>query len=210
VVSFAFDQPAPIVDGNVARVLSRLYNEPESIDSPQGKKLLWQRSEFLLDHQNPRDFNSAIMELGQRICKKSSPQCWECQIAFSCLSTQPETLPIKKQKTQIIKKDEWITLYLRQNSQTLKTEVLLQEIQSSRRKGLWGFPERSEQKDPEKADYQATYAITKYKVKLFAIISHEAPQVVESARWLTLKDTEKLAVAAPYRKIINWLSQKDN
>ena len=81
IASFAFDQPQPIVDGNVARVLSRLFDDATPIDSTPGKKLLWDRADQLVRAaKSPREFNSALMELGQTICRPTSPLCKECPV----------------------------------------------------------------------------------------------------------------------------------
>ena len=67
IASFAFDEAEPIVDGNVARVLSRVFNDSTPIDSTAGQKALWSRAGSLVKTAgSPRVLNSALMELGQR------------------------------------------------------------------------------------------------------------------------------------------------
>ena len=209
VMSFAFNEPYPIVDGNVARVLSRLYNDDTPIDSTAGQKTLWKRSQQLVDaqpvQQAARPFNSALMELGQRICKKANPSCWDCPVSFACLATSPETLPTKKAKTKSIAQDEWIDLYTRHKGDLL--EVFITPIEGRRRKGLWGFPQAIQPSSltDQKADYQAKYAITKYKVTLYGVFKEPPLDLPKEGKWLTLAQTEDYPLAAPYRKVIDWL-----
>jgi A/G-specific adenine glycosylase len=91
VASFAFGQAQPIVDGNVARVLSRIFNDPTPIDSPQGRDVLWKRAtELVQATDDPRALNSALMELGQTHCRTGRPDCEACPVRTQCRATEPE------------------------------------------------------------------------------------------------------------------------
>ena len=76
ILSAAFDQPTPILDGNVKRVLARLV----ALSVPTSKAIaqLWQLSIALLDPAHPRDFNQAWMDLGATVCLPRSPLCDRC------------------------------------------------------------------------------------------------------------------------------------
>jgi A/G-specific adenine glycosylase len=76
ILSAAFNQPLPILDGNVKRVLARLVGleQPPKLAMNQ----LWQQSTEILDPQNPRDFNQALMDLGATICTAKQPNCANC------------------------------------------------------------------------------------------------------------------------------------
>jgi A/G-specific adenine glycosylase len=76
ILSAAFNQPLPILDGNVKRVLARLVGleQPPKL----AMKQLWQQSTEILDPQNPRDFNQALMDLGATICTAKQPNCANC------------------------------------------------------------------------------------------------------------------------------------
>ena len=86
VASIAFDQPVPLVDGNVARVFSRLFE----IDGLPGEKareaLLWQIAEHLVSGARPGDFNQSLMELGATVCLPSRPMCLICPVQSWCLA----------------------------------------------------------------------------------------------------------------------------
>ena len=84
IASIAFGERAPIVDGNVARVLSRFDAREEDPASPAGKRALWARAEELASCDAPGDLNQALMELGATICTPKTPSCAACPIARAC------------------------------------------------------------------------------------------------------------------------------
>lgn len=84
IASIAFDDPAPIVDGNVARVLSRVYDLPDSIDSAATKSRLWDLAAHLTPRRTPGAFNQAMMELGACICVPAAPDCGACPVRGHC------------------------------------------------------------------------------------------------------------------------------
>jgi A/G-specific adenine glycosylase len=84
IASMAFDRREPLVDGNVARVLARLFAVEEDVKSPRGQKRLWQLADELVPADAPGDFNQALMELGATVCTPAAPRCPECPLADSC------------------------------------------------------------------------------------------------------------------------------
>lgn len=84
VLSICFDRPMAVLDGNVARVLSRLTALPLSIRDPRGAKRLWSIAEALVPMRRPGDWNQAIMELGATVCTPRAPACEECPVRRHC------------------------------------------------------------------------------------------------------------------------------
>ncbi|MEW5856261.1 MAG: A/G-specific adenine glycosylase, partial [Cyanobacteriota bacterium] len=82
ILSAAFNQPVAILDGNVKRVLARLVALP--VPPTKATKSLWQLSESLLDPQQPRDFNQALMDLGATVCTPHNPTCNRCPWMSHC------------------------------------------------------------------------------------------------------------------------------
>lgn len=98
--SIAFDRAEPIVDGNVARVLTRVHG----IDTPLGRgdteRRLWAESERLVAGPRPGDLNQALMELGARVCTPKSPRCDACPVA-ACVARdegRQRELPVPRPK----------------------------------------------------------------------------------------------------------------
>lgn len=84
--SIAFDRPAPVVDGNVIRVLSRLDDLPDDVTATATVRALWQRAAELLPEERPGAYNQALMELGQTVCQPATPDCHLCPLADLCLA----------------------------------------------------------------------------------------------------------------------------
>lgn len=196
IASFAFNRPKPIVDGNVARVLSRLENDATPIDSTEGKKRLWDRAEALVEASGePRLFNSALMELGQVICRPTSPLCSECPVRLNCTASAPENLPVKEARTVITETTERV--FFCENS----GGVLLEQEKGSRRTGMWKLPALPSASPMTPVIHRSVYGITRYRVTLWV---HEAPGVLESEslRRVPLGDLDDLAMPSPYRKAL--------
>ena len=104
IASFAFDLCYPVLDGNVARVVSRLFGVVMPIDTPAGKTELMQILNKQIDPKNPAEFNQAIMEFGAIHCKPRQPLCETCPFQKTCYAYHHdvvETLPVKKNKTAV-------------------------------------------------------------------------------------------------------------
>lgn len=99
--SFAFGLPLAVVDGNVLRVLSRVFGINDPIDLPAGRLHIEKIAEGLLDHKDPASYNQAIMDLGATVCKPKQPLCTSCPFALKCqalIHGQVHLLPIKAKK----------------------------------------------------------------------------------------------------------------
>ena len=85
IASFAYNLPHAVVDGNVFRVLSRVFGIETPIDSTEGKKQFAQLAQQLLDKKKPSIHNQAIMDFGALVCKPQNPLCEQCPFR-SCWS----------------------------------------------------------------------------------------------------------------------------
>jgi len=104
IVSFAYGDPYAVLDGNVYRVLSRLFAVEEPIDTGIGKKIFTQLAQELLDRHRPGVHNQAIMEFGALQCVPSNPDCAACPLQNNCSSLEKglvAVLPKKQGKTKI-------------------------------------------------------------------------------------------------------------
>ena len=81
VASIAFDEAAPALDGNQARVLARLLAFEETVDTPQRLRA---QAEALIDRERPGDYNQALMDLGSGVCTPRAPKCGLCPVAAFC------------------------------------------------------------------------------------------------------------------------------
>jgi A/G-specific adenine glycosylase len=103
IVSFAYGDPYAVLDGNVFRVLARLFGVDEPIDTTNGKKLFSALAKDLLDIENPGLHNQAMMEFGALQCVPSNPACCLCPLLGRCQAHEKglvEKLPVKQGKTK--------------------------------------------------------------------------------------------------------------
>ncbi len=198
--SFAHNLPSPLVDGNVMRVFSRLFDDDTPIDSTQGMQRSWQRADDLLDRQHPRWFNSALMELGQRICRVGVPDCLDCPVSSFCRTLHPEMLPVKAKRTETTEIVERAIWNCRADG-----HVLLHRESGSRRNGLWRLPQREENLLKSRAILlEMTYGITRYRVRLM-ICEGKDIEPAEGDEWVALSELDAHPMAAPYRKALRSL-----
>lgn len=104
IASFAFKEPVAVVDGNVYRVLSRVFNIETPIDSTEGQQVFNELAQSLIEIKEPDIFNQAIMEFGALQCKPANPNCKICPLQNKCLAFEAGTIglrPIKSKKTNV-------------------------------------------------------------------------------------------------------------
>lgn len=196
--SFAFDLPAPLVDGNVARVLSRLFDKADPIDSTPMQKWLWETAEQLLDREHPRAFNSALMELGQTHCRPGQPDCLSCPVSMWCRTREPAALPVKAKRQAIEEIDEHAIFLSRPG------KILLARQGKGRREGMWRLPLRAEAMDLPLL-HRRKYGITRYRVTLHV---HECPARHAAAspqpgeEWILLGALEEIVIPPADRAAI--------
>ncbi|MCW1970714.1 MAG: A/G-specific adenine glycosylase [Anaerolineae bacterium] len=134
IASLAFGRDAAILDGNVKRVISRLYALPAASDDE-----LWQHSEALVPTGQAGKFNEALMDLGATICTPRVPRCHSCPLHLNCSAyakLNPEGYPAPKEKKPIPHKD-LVTLVCRNRAGQF---LMRQRPRSGLLGGLWEFP----------------------------------------------------------------------
>lgn len=102
--SFCFDEAQAVLDGNVFRVLSRIFNISTPIDSTSGKKEFRLLAQEFLDLSHPAVHNQAIMEFGALQCTPKSPNCETCPLLLHCEGRKEGKhleLPVKAKKTKV-------------------------------------------------------------------------------------------------------------
>ena len=138
IASIAFDRPAPIVDGNVARVFSRVHAIEGLPAERVVRERLWEEAAVLARGARPGDLNQALMELGARICTPRSPRCGECPIAGECVAYATErvhelpTVAARKAPTR----ERWIAALLTRRGRILA----VRRPEDAALGGLWELP----------------------------------------------------------------------
>jgi A/G-specific adenine glycosylase len=198
IASFAFDRSVPTVDGNIARVIARLFDLREPVDTNAGQAAVWTSAESLLPERSGRVYTSALMELGALLCTPRNPQCLICPVRDFCATEDPESLPRKKPRMRTVELDEpcaWIQR---------RDRILLQLQTGKRWKGLWKLPrlETAPETDPL---HESSYPFTNHRVKLRVFRGDECDAAWPSARWFTLPELDELPITSPHRRAIRAL-----
>lgn len=137
IASIAFDVPVPAVDGNVIRVISRLYGISDNAQDPPVRRRIEELAAALVPPERPGDHNQAVMDLGATVCVPGTPDCTRCPLTAYCAAYREGNaadLPVlpKAKPQRII---PYALLLLRSDGRVLigqRSERLLQ--------GLWCFP----------------------------------------------------------------------
>jgi A/G-specific adenine glycosylase len=137
IASIAYDVRAPILDGNVTRVICRLDQIESDPRDRQTQLTLWRRAEEILPNRRAGDFNSALMELGATVCVPRNPQCLVCPVRASCQAQAAglqDRIPLPKRSKPTPLHRRYV-LCLRHGRQFL----IEQRPAKGRWAGLWQF-----------------------------------------------------------------------
>ncbi len=140
ILSIAFDQPYPVVDGNVRRVISRLWGITFPADSVKGRNRITALTRQLIHGQAPGKFNQALMEFGALYCKPLKPDCEHCRLKNDCKaykSKMVSKLPIRKPKlSPRIRYFHYLLIYDESSNHLIVRKRTLNDIW----KNLFDFP----------------------------------------------------------------------
>jgi A/G-specific adenine glycosylase len=186
IASIAFGEPVAVVDGNVERVLLRVFPEEGSL-APQAK---WfrDRAANLLDTRRPGDFNQSMMELGATVCLPQRPLCLHCPVQPFCKTRGEHQVPPPKKM-----RNRQIAYALLRRHRPGITQVLLQQRppSASLMPGMWELPEvEMLDNDHERVEVTLRHAITvtNYRVHVLRFSEQEA-----RLRWPTQKNPQQWA-----------------
>ena len=225
ILSIAYNKEAPILDGNVKRVLSRLFAISSNLVAGKTEGLLWKISESLIPKGRSNSFNQAIMDLGAMICTPKDPLCHSCPLHRHCkakASGNPERYPSRVVKKRIPHIDAISAVILRNG------KVLLnQRPPKGLLGGLWEFPNwKSEGKRGSRLrlrDYikkemgmnvkvkgsigvfRQTFSHFKLTLHVYQCQSSNSNKNKKD-KWIPIKNLDQLAMSRIHRKIANVLS----
>ncbi len=218
IASIAFNQKAPLLDGNVKRVLSRLLDWEKPILSKESETRLLTFAQSLLAHQSPRVLNQGLMELGALICLPKNPACQACPWVTHCQARLQGTVrqrPLTPPRPRTIKEKKWFWVFEHQGRYLVQ-----RQCEGKLWAGMPLFPFQAAESDPIAALNELVageprelcrfkYAVTIYQVQAVAyqIPLHEIPVELAGGEWLDLKELEALALPRPGVKIRQALAQ---
>jgi A/G-specific adenine glycosylase len=196
VATFAFNQTVPIVEANIARVLTRLLDLQTPIDTGPGRKQLWASASRLLPRENAGEHNSALMELGALICT-ARPKCGQCPVKHFCRSTDPATLPRKKPRRALERRTE-------HHSFVIDRGRVLLEQSTDRWRGMWILP-RLKVTATRKPMHRAEFPFTHHQITLAIYRRPRSGPTTRPLRWFLIRDLASIPVPSPHRRALTHL-----
>lgn len=203
ILSIAFGKPAPLVDGNVARVFSRLFAVEGDVKAPETLKVMWDKAEELVDKRRPGDWNQALMELGATVCAPEKPRCDECPVASLCEAKKQgreNVLPVMPERRDFVPL-RWTCLWIEK-----KGQVLLIERQRGKELlgGLWGLPESAKIPEAEVGDKlgAVTGTVTHHKIDIAVYAAKVAAKakLPKASKWVPKAEVESYLISSLWLK----------
>jgi A/G-specific adenine glycosylase len=195
ITTFAFDQSVPIVEANIARVLSRLFDLQTPVDTSTGREELWSAAAQLLPRRRAGQHNSALMELGALVCG-ARPKCEICPVKIFCRATEPGMLPRKKARPALELRTEHHGFALR------RRRVLLEQSQD-RWRGMWILPRLTCRPTSAQPVHRSEFPFTHHRITL-AVYAHEsAAKKNQRQRWFPINELRLIPLPSPHRRAIN-------
>ena len=234
ILSLAFGQHEPLLDGNARRVISRLWDIDTRIDLRSTEIQLWRVSRKMVEVATaPGAMNEGLMELGALVCRRRSPLCDSCPVQSFCLAHErgvEEERPVRA-PGQRVPHLEFAAAIIWEDVAGQSRLLISQRPEQGLLGGLWSFPNGAREADDE--DLQAClrravyldlgvevtvgkeaatveHAFTHFRMTLVAFharITEGEPQAVGAAdwRWTRLDDIKNFPCPVPDRKIISAL-----
>ncbi len=215
ILSFAFHKKAAAVDGNVQRVIARLFHITDDFSKGPTQKQIWKIAEEILSENEPWIINEALIELGATICTRS-PQCKECPLRSSCLSYthgDAATIPFKSKKTQIENLYRIVTVIMSED------KILLRKGEKGAiMSDLHEFPYFACTPDPRLPDSLSLpfktkpveilpiviHGFTRYQATLYPILlKANACPPFPNHTWIPLDQIPNLPFSSGHKKILN-------
>lgn len=227
IASIAFGAREPVLDGNVKRVLARLFDLTFDIRSASGAQQLWALAEQLVPPLRPGDFNQALMELGALVCTSGEPACRDCPLRTICaarkLGVQSQR-PLATQQPATPHYDE-VAAIIRQPGRVLIVQRPAQGLLG----GLWRFPGGRPENGEAAADclrrilaadigspikvgrrmttVRHAYTHFRVTVRVHECSAVDIPALPADYRWADAADLELLAMGKVDRTIANGISR---
>lgn len=226
ILSIAYGQALPAVDGNVRRILSRVFAIRKPLDDSREQKILFELAATLVPAKRPGDFNQALMDLGAMICQAKNPNCSICPLASICrawLTDLQNSLPVKR-KALTIPRRQSVAAVIRNPEGLL---LVVQRPATGLLASLWklpgGFVEDGENMESSlrrsvrkelgifiravKKLASVNHAYTHFRIKLDtyeSILLKGEPKALacQEWRWATPSDLNKLPLSKIDRTVI--------
>lgn len=220
IAAFAFGRRAAILDGNVKRVLARVFGVEGWPGEREVEAALWRQAESLLPRRGIEPYTQALMDLGATLCTRGAPQCARCPVAERCVAFREDRVPelpaARPRRALPLRKATWLV-------PVHGNRVLLQRKPP---KGLWGglwvFPESAGTRvDADAARLLGAgcatrvqrpaleHGFTHFRLRARLVLCSPATAgPVEGARWFSFERALRAALPTPVRTVITDLARR--
>ena len=219
ILAQSMGQRHPILDGNVKRVLTRLYAIPGWPGSAPIEKELWKLADKLTPEHRVVDYTQAIMDLGATVCTRSKPRCQNCPLSTQCLAYHQDTVanfPTRRPKKTTPVRTTNMVILVNESGELLFYKRPPTGIWG----GLWSFPETSEQETLSQwceREYGHTiqrqhtlstfrHTFSHFHLDITPVIAwiKTTYQVMdqEDLAWYNVNQAKQLGIAAPVKKLL--------
>ena len=228
IVALAMNTRAPILDGNVKRLLARFHKIEGWPGRAKTNRQLWELAESKLPERDIAKYTQAMMDLGATVCKRSKPACEECPLIDDCEAHRHNliaSIPGKKPRKTLPVKS--IAMFILQND---AGEVLLEKRPPSGIWGsLWSLPEAPHPQDAIGLQYpglelknkrelsKIRHSFTHFHLEIIPVhlrVREKTGAVMDSQSWLWYPlnssgktSSREIGLAAPVKKILSTLAQ---
>ncbi|MDZ4677768.1 MAG: A/G-specific adenine glycosylase [Oligoflexia bacterium] len=207
IASIAFNEEVPTIDGNVIRVITRLFDISHDVNSRSGKEAIAHNAAVLIKNQNPSEHNQAMMELGATICLPQNPMCILCPVNKNCQSFKAHTMNQRPVKQKVRKQEPWLwTLYVVKKGNQLA--LVKNSNGTPWLKNTWVLPGEAKEwnnKTPPLCDFK--HSITHHKI--FVKIQHKKQKDLKNPNvvWASAGEMKNLGVSSIVQKVLNLLDR---
>jgi A/G-specific adenine glycosylase len=200
IAAFAYGERAAILDGNVKRVLARVFLIAD-------KDALWEQAERLLPKREIERYTQALMDLGATICMRANPRCDACPVADDCKARKRgriATFPPPRERREVPQREAtW--LVLRRDGAVLVERRPSPGIWG----GLWCFPELSGKRPRgARALEPIEHGFTHFRLRIHPLLVENRGQSPIAGRWLKLEEAERAALPAPVKTLLARLREE--
>lgn len=229
ILSIAFGQPVAAIDGNVSRVISRLFALQKPLGSPESREQVSGLANRLLSRKHPGHFNQALMDLGATVCTPRTPLCLSCPLKSLCKAKElglQGQLPVAKKRSILSWKHMTAAIILDRK----KSVLMVQRPAFGLLGGLWKFPggEKGRRETVKEALYRTVHeelgvsirvgdevVSVKHAYTHFRVTFHVYRCAIERGRprsqdgrpwqWVPPEELRRLALSKAERKILGAL-----